>query len=177
MIVVRATVKLLSKLNVDPVDVEMPSSGRLGDWYCNIMNINNQQLLLCTSEKTLLPIVVQAKEISTFPVRLTRKLEVVLRSAGIPEEKIKQELEEMKQVVFTKTASRKVLGSMNDFKKLLEAVFVPGTTLEEAVRFLGETPCGPLGMSTPIETTKRIFEVDLPSRVKRFHLRLVTSND
>lgn len=141
------------------------------------MTINNQQLLLCTREKTLLPIVVQANEIATFPVRLTRKLEAVLRLAGIPEEKIEQELEEMKQVVFTKTASRTVLGSMSDFKKHLEAVFVPGSNPEEAVRFLGETPCGPLGMSTPIETTKRIFEADLPSRVKRFHLRLVTSKD
>lgn len=173
MLTIRATVKLLKKLKLEPDESPISSTGRLGDWYCNFLTVNRQQLLLCVSEKTLLPVVIYAKNQKSLPEHLIHELENSLKDAGIHLEKIVSELSEMKQITFAKTANRQVLGSMNDFKKLLEAVFVPGTTLKDAVKFLADTPCGPLKMSSPLDATIRLFESDPNILEKRPHLRLV----
>ena len=55
-----------------------------------------------------------------------------------------------------KTASRQVLGSLNDFVWMLDSYRGIGTLLEVSLR-LAETPCGPLQMNSPREETMRAF--------------------
>lgn len=70
MIVVRATAKLLKKLRSDTEENPPNSTGILGDWYCNIAIIQKQHLIICVSQKTLLPIILPAKDPASFPKRL-----------------------------------------------------------------------------------------------------------
>jgi hypothetical protein len=48
-----------------------------------------------------------------------------------------------------KTASRQVLGSMNDFAYLLEAFYRDPLSLTDVAVRLAATPCGPIGMRHP----------------------------
>ena len=62
----------------------------------------------------------------------------------------------MMDAVIGKTLSRQVLGSMNDFVRMLDSYRGAGSLLEVSLR-LAETPCGPLRMNSPREETIRVF--------------------
>lgn len=63
------------------------------------------------------------------------------------------------QAVTGKTASRQVLGSMNDFVWMLDSYLAHHETLLDVSLHLAKTPCGPLRMSTPQDETIRAFRV------------------
>jgi hypothetical protein len=177
MLVIRATAKVLKKLKVEVVEEPPPSSGVLGDWYCNFAIIQKQHILLCVSQKTLLPIILSAKDLASFPTRLRHELGEVLAQIGVSPEKIATELSSMESVLISKTASRQILGSMNDFLHMLDAYLNLGTPLTQMTWRLGEAPCSPINMSTPLIETARIFEV-LPIRMqhKPPQLKLIKSD-
>lgn len=153
MVTIRATRKLLRRLKVSPETDPPPSPGRLGDWYANLFVLRRAQLVLCVSERTLLPVIVPAKDIAAFPRRLVDALERVLRGIGVSEAHIIRELAHMREWHFGKTASRAVIGSMTDFVTMLEFSDRPPAALLDAAPFLAETPCGPLGMKSPRRAT------------------------
>lgn len=72
--------------------------------------------------RTLLPVVVPAASISTLVPRLVDGIVevLVLRAVGVPEDQIETEQAEVQAVILAKTASRSVLGSMNDFTFMLD---------------------------------------------------------
>jgi hypothetical protein len=112
---IRCTEKLLER---GPLPVAMslpPSTTILGDWYANILITRPQHLVLCVSEKTLLPVVVTAKDPRALPVRLTQAVEAMLAAIGVPQQLVRAEVREMSESCFAKTESRKLLGSLNDF--------------------------------------------------------------
>ncbi|WP_414697021.1 DUF6933 domain-containing protein [Oligoflexus sp.] len=65
----------------------------------------------------------------------------------------------MEDVVISKTAKRQFLGSMNDFLHILDAMLDHGVPLDQMTWHLGDTPCSPLGMSSPLEETAKVFGV------------------
>jgi hypothetical protein len=71
--------------------------------------------LTCRFTKTLLPIILPAQDPASFPQRLRSALHVVLTKIGVTRQDIDAELAEMEDVAISKTASRQILGSMNDF--------------------------------------------------------------
>jgi hypothetical protein len=58
MFSLRCTRKLLGKLKVKPDPSPPAPTTRLGDWYANALNVGDHRLVLCTSERTLLPVLV-----------------------------------------------------------------------------------------------------------------------
>lgn len=56
-----------------------------------------------------------------------------------------------------KTASRKILGSMNDLSWLLEGYLENDSSPLALSLRLAETPCGPLGMERPSRATLALF--------------------
>jgi hypothetical protein len=159
MLVIRATAKVLKKLKAEVVEHPPQSSGVLGDWYCNFAIIQRQHLLICVSQVTLLPIILPAKDFTSFPDRLRNELGEVLTKIGVSDQKIAAELSGMESVVISKTASRQILGSMNDFLHLLDAMLDRSTPMHQMVWRLGDAPCSPIKMSTPLAETARLFEV------------------
>jgi hypothetical protein len=159
MFVVRATAKLLKKLKSDAEENPLNSTGVLGDWYCNVAIIQKQHLIICVSQKTLLPIILPAKDPAHFPNRLRSELGEVLAKIGVSKEKIDVELAEMEEVVIAKTASRQILGSMNDFLHILDVMLDHGAPMSQMTWHLGDTPCSPIGMSSPLEETAKVFGV------------------
>jgi hypothetical protein len=149
----RCTRSLLKRLKARPHPSAPAATTKLGDWYCNLLYTKPQQLILCVSEKTLLPVVMPAKGIEPVAVRLTVWVGEMLQELGVSETVVEAELAAMAEVTISTTASRTVLGSMNDFAFMLESHLAYGDSLAEAALKLADAPCSPIGMMSPREVT------------------------
>jgi hypothetical protein len=114
MVTIRCTKKLLKYLGVDPIDEPSSSMGRLGDWYANLVSTYAGDLIMFVNEKTLITVAIPTffteELISTFRSRVLN----LLLMLDVPIQQIEQEINHYHEVEYAKTASRSVLGSMND---------------------------------------------------------------
>jgi hypothetical protein len=143
MVIVRATRKLLDRLGPPTADAGQASTTLLGDWYATAW-FWRPQVALLVSEVTLLPVLMPLAPAATLLQRFGPQLAAVLAAHGVPAGFIDAELQEMDEARLAKTASRRVVGIMNEFTYLADAwrQDEPGL-LALAVR-LAATPCGPL---------------------------------
>lgn len=89
---------------------------RLGNWYVNLVHIGRQQVVLATSERSLLTVVLPARNLrERLEGNLIASVGQVLTALGIPPAIVGREVAEMRPVVVAPASNRKVLGSMNEF--------------------------------------------------------------
>jgi hypothetical protein len=113
VVTIRCTQKLLRSFQRDTI---LPSSTTLlGDWYATILFARPEQLILCVSERTLLPVVVAARDASSLGVRLAQSLREVLRRLVVPSSLVDNEAMKMNPVAFGPTQDRRVLGTIKEF--------------------------------------------------------------
>ncbi len=156
----RPLLKRLGSLTPAGTGPEPVTTTRLGDWYANRLNIGRHRLVLCTSELSLLSVVVPAKNLPGLPERLAESLAWLLRGLGVPPELAAAELGEMQAVRFDKTKNRSVLGSMNDFAFHADAYFRGAESvayLSELDRELAEIPAGPLDYQLPADRARELL--------------------
>jgi len=129
----RCTGKLLKRFG-GPTKIASPiePSTRLGDWYAHLL-FKRPQIVLCVSERTLLPVLVPARDAARFVPRLRDALARSLR-ALVPAALVMAETNAMADAVIGKTASRSVLGSINDFTHMLDAYLDGRPALPASVR-------------------------------------------
>lgn len=157
MVTLRFTRKLLTRIR-EPVEPSpAPPTTRRGDWYANLLFTPGGHLVLCVSERTLLPVVVSARELATLVPRFRRAVADVLRAMAIPGRDVEAEEREMAEVVFGPTASRQVLGSMGDFADAIHVARRPSESLLDLSLWLADTPCSPLGMDSSRRATVKVF--------------------
>jgi len=133
---------------------------RLGDWYANLLYHGRRQLILCTSDRSLLSVVLPARDAKrSLPSDLPAGVGDLLRAIEIPDKRIQQELEAMQEAAVGKPLSRSVLGSMNDLASglLYRLDDDPDEPFEQVALDLAETPCSPLGYDSPRETARRLL--------------------
>lgn len=130
------------------------SSTRLGDWCANIVYVGREQLVLAVSARTFLPVVVEAAPLSGLVPRLRLRVCEVMRGLGIASSDIEREDAGMREVVYAKTASKQVLGVMNDLAFALPYYRGDGTLLDISLR-LAETPLSPLYKNTETSSPDR----------------------
>jgi len=151
----RCTRKLLDRIS-EPVGDGFPPTTRLGDWYANLLFARPQHLVLAVSERTLLPMLIPSRPLSTLGERFPIIVGEVLRRLEIPQAEIDAERREMAEVPIGKTANRRVLGVLNEFALALQYA-APGRSLIELALWLAETPCGPIAMNSPDRATRELF--------------------
>ena len=157
MFTLRCTKKLLARLNASPVAEDLSPSTRLGDWYANLLYKPGGQIVLVVSERTLLPVLVHASPASTLVARFqTAAVDLLLR-LGVPAALAEDERKEMEQAHIGRTASRQVLGSMNDFAYVMGGYLEKGLSLEDASEKLAHAPCSPIGMMVPSDVVRKVF--------------------
>ena len=116
----------------------------LGNWYATVL-FWRPQLALLVNEQTLFPVLMPLAPAATVLDRFPIALGETLVAAGIERRFIDAELAEMNDGQWAKTASRSVLGIMNEFRFLANESrrrhdFDPtGLAL-----WLAQTPCSPL---------------------------------
>ena len=101
-------------LAVTPVSEPMPSSGRLGDWYANLVPTDASDLIVFVNEKSLVTVAIPAWEAENLASQFRVRVQNLLALLGVSIESIRSEISHYQQVQFARTASRSVLGSMND---------------------------------------------------------------
>jgi hypothetical protein len=163
MVVFRCTKRVFERFKL-PILREPPAStGVLGDWYVNLMNFRRARFVLCTSARTLLPIILDGRK--DFSGQFGDALGILLRALGVDDKRIAQELGAVQDVAFARTASRQILGTMNDFAYhtefyLARADWSSAPALRVSLE-LAEMPCKPIGYESPGRMTLDLFRASL----------------
>jgi hypothetical protein len=91
-------------------------STRLGNWYVHLVQFGRLQLVLATSERSLLTVILPARGLrEAIEENLRASVGQLLWALGIPADAVNHELEAMTPVTFAAATNRRVIGSMNEF--------------------------------------------------------------
>src|SRR5207253_1635121 len=74
MVVLRCTRKLLRRLRKTPAEDAPTSSTLLGDWYANVLFVYRKPIILAVSARTLLPVLIPARDPASLGPRLAAAL-------------------------------------------------------------------------------------------------------
>lgn len=157
--VLRCTQKLLDRLNSKPDPETAPPDTVLGDWYANLIRVGRIQVVLAVSERSLLPVVVPARDGRSLVPRLCEALEPILTEIGVPADDAATERRAMQRWSVGKTANRRVLGSLNDLAFQLEVGLLnsPDRTLLAQSLWLAKTPLKVIDYGAPDQATLAAF--------------------
>ena len=159
MTVFRCTQRVLRRFKLTAIEPETASTGVLGDLYANLLNFGPTRLVLCQSERSLLPVILPARN-RDFPAEFGSALSRILLALGIPVQQVHAEVEATRDIQFAKTRSRQVLGVMNDCAFSAQVCLAHARSddpiLETCLR-LADTPTGPIGMDSPDRLTVSLF--------------------
>jgi hypothetical protein len=130
MILIRATRRLLKDVR-DIVNEPTEPAFPLSEWYANAipLPLPGRWVVLYTSAESLLTVLVPGRSLTTTVPRFKLRAEQLLRRLGAAPEWIDQHRIHAEQVVFARTADRRVLGTMNDL------AFLAQVAAEEAKSF------------------------------------------
>jgi hypothetical protein len=168
---VRCTQALLRKLGRQRLQIgdEPATTTALGDWFARVHNRGHHRLILCTSAKSLLTVLVSAKNMPMLPTRISAAVHELLFALGAPVDQINREIHEMATARFDRTNSRTVLGSMNDMAYLadgyLEGVSIPSHLLVAEMK-MAQAPCGPLEHRSPGDVALALLRGAAPADVE-----------
>ncbi|MEX0727136.1 MAG: hypothetical protein WD065_12745 [Planctomycetaceae bacterium] len=160
MYALRCTQKLQRRLGCPLSDASVPASTRLGDWYANLLIARPMHLVLCVSERSLLPVVVEARDPSGFPRRLAGAVRSLLLSIGVsPAAAEREETEMLSGMYVAKTANKSILGSLNDFMFHLKTGLAehPSESLLDRSLRMATIPCNVIGFKYPSEVAHEII--------------------
>jgi len=151
VLTIRCTRKLLERLDVEASAAPRPPTNRLGDWCANLLVTRRAQLIICISERSLLPVFVEAGPRSSFIPRFQAAVKTILGRIGASSGSLNSEAREMAQITIGRTASRRVLGSLNDLSALARFTIADHQAIDLAALavHLADTPCAPLKYETP----------------------------
>lgn len=144
MTILRATKKVLRYVppRGDERDV---AETALGDWYVNRLIIDRRPLALLLNARSLLTILLPARDLRSLPDRLPAIVGARLHRLGVRSSLIDAETAAMAPVVVAPTNDRHVLGYLNDFGQVLPYALSIDEWDETSLPFveikLARTPC------------------------------------
>jgi hypothetical protein len=162
MITLRCTQKLQKFLGIVPVNILELTTATLGDWYANLVPTVSGDLIVFVNETALLTVAIPTLEtnnlVPLFRLRVTNLLEMI----GINPKEIVNEISHYQQIQFGKTASRRILGSMNDiawqYQTMAEdAENKVDLSLSKAELNLSQMPCKPIDYRFPAEIARELL--------------------
>lgn len=156
--VLRCTKKLLGRIEGQTAAEREPpkSTSRMGDWTANLLIARRQQVVLAVNNVTLLPVLLPLAPAKTFLPRFKEAVGEMLMALGIDRRKALAEMAAMHECILTGTNDRRVLGTMNDFGRMLD-FYLDGRSLAEVSLHLAEAPCSPLAMGRPRDAARELF--------------------
>jgi hypothetical protein len=152
----RCTRKLLARLpTTEDGERETAPTTALGDWVATVVFARPAHIALCVSERTLLPVLLPAAPMSQLARRLSPAVAEMLLAIGVSDAAVAAEVAEMTPLAIGRTNDRRVLGTMNDFLRMLPEDMEGTESLLEAALRLAEAPCSVIGMDRPRRATLR----------------------
>lgn len=162
MIALRCTQKLRKYLGITPVNQPDPPSAALGNWYANLIPTFAGDLIIFVNERTMLTVAVPVEESDRLLELFRLRVANLLGMIGLPQYIIDRETGHFDQIQYGKTASRSVLGSMNDFAwhyqtLAEEAKSKVDLSLSNAEFSLSQMPCGAIDYQFPAEVARELL--------------------
>lgn len=156
MFTFRCTKRVLDRFHLRPSKRVPEPNNVLGNWYANLLNFGPKRYVLCMSERSLLPVILPARN-SEFPDGFGEYLYPILLCVGIPDVQAAREADASAMIWIARTASRSILGAMNDLSYVVRLYLRMEPPFETCLRLAG-MPSGPLGNNTPDRLTRQLFE-------------------
>ena len=171
MITLKCTRKLLKLLDVVPIEEPPSPTSALGDWYANVIPTAAGELVAFANERTLLSVALPTEMIGTLVSAFAARVYNLLVLIDVAEEIAVHESAELKQVEFAKTASRSILGSLNEislhYQLIAERDAASGPLrLSEVELQLSRTMHKPLDYVYPARVARRLLAEHYDTRVE-----------
>lgn len=165
---IQCTQKLLKELKTKPVksDCLDKQNSLLGPWHANLLMIEGRKCVLFTNNITLYSIFVpmlKKADFAKLPEIFRQELSINLSVEGIKQDVINKALAEYNDLIFTKTSSRSILGSMNEFAYQIEYYVmneypsIENIDLYEINRKINLTPMSSMEYSCGIVEIKKLL--------------------
>jgi hypothetical protein len=104
----------------DKLPPPKPATTVLGNWYVSLQRFGKLQMIMATSEESLLSVVFPARDLRlTLKWNLQAGLGGLLLALGVTPELVTREQQEMEEVAYSTTTNRSVIGSMNQLGMFL----------------------------------------------------------
>jgi hypothetical protein len=163
MVTIRCTRKLYKFLEITLIEDPEPPTGALGDWYANFVPTYAGDLIMFVNERSLVTVAVPVREVENLIPLFRLRVENLLRMIDVEQEIIDREISHLEPVQFAKTASRSLLGSMNDIAWNYqyvseEAEYVASLSLSDAELKLSMMPSGVFDHRLPAEVAIELLE-------------------
>ncbi|MEO8008643.1 MAG: hypothetical protein ABI728_09010 [Betaproteobacteria bacterium] len=142
MITLCCTQKLLRRLRIAwPEPASAAPTNVLGNWYANLIHVGRVQMVMATSERTLPTVLLPAVDLRKSLVpNLCEAVYLLLQRLGVDPARAAIEVDAMHDVRIGRTASRSVLGFMNDLSRMLDWGVREGRPPMEIMLRLAHTP-------------------------------------
>ena len=169
--IIRPTQKLAKKIKVKGVP-EMPlDENPFADWSANVFTAGRSQYILFSNTKSLYSTLIMGRGITSGKLLLESCKSAILETLKVDGHlDIYREIDSMgSEVLFAKTHSRGITGSMNEIIKITEYWLLCGDIPpHEIIRRMNETPlsllawAGSHNYGTPNEAIRKLAEDFLP---------------
>ena len=147
MITLRCTLKVRKRLRLAATPSHLsPPTTALGDWYVNLVRFGRQQVVMATSERSLLTVLLPARELrQSLAPNLQSAVQQLLIALGVSPDTVSREIAAMQPAAFASAVNRRVLGSMNEFAWQLGGYLDRTGDALELARELSDTPMSAVG--------------------------------
>ena len=136
----------------------------LGSWHANLIYIDRRKCILFTNDKTLFNFLVpdvgrdQIKDLANI---FRDYLSCMLNEEEIPDAVQEKIMHEYNDIEYSKTDSKRVLGSMNDLAyhykaRILDAGGIHSYKIPQIIKDLNRMPMGTIQYNYPIDLLKEV---------------------
>lgn len=171
MLQLKITQKVQKELGLKPANLSeiTQTHSTLGDWVVNMFYLDRRKSLIFVNEKTLFSFVlygVKKSNISKLPDIFLNGLEQALVFEAIDAPQVERVLNEYREITFTKTDNKKVLGNMNDliflYKDIVECRGgLSECDFTEVIMRVNRTPQRNIDWRYSIEALKELLGVSV----------------
>lgn len=139
--IVRERLRLPAQL-LPPVQ---PST-RLGNWYVHIARFGRNQIVLATSERSLLTVLLPARQLrERIEISFQTAVAQILMALQLPTQVVSRELAAIQPISFAIASNRRVIGSMNEYVRQLGSYLMRTSDPLELSLQLNNTPMSAVG--------------------------------
>lgn len=164
MIAMQCTQKLLKEVGQEYQGTINPTVP-LGCWHANLLVLDRRKCVLFTNDKTrytFLAFGLKKPDFKMLDEVFRQGLFKNLMRDGFSQEAIEKVLDEIREIVFTRTSNRSVLGTMNDMSSIIKWTVhdeggLPNVDVVELNSKLNRMPLGPLDYKFSIDLLKEVL--------------------
>lgn len=166
----KCTQKVRDYLSLAPdelTDHEVNSESLLGDWYVNLIVIDRRKCLLFMNERTLLSFIAIGFKKSKGLKHDVYEMFIdhlfnLYKLLEFPLDGLNQVMDDYVEYRYSKTASKKLLGNMNDLAHLYQATIayndgIAECNIAEIIRLMNYTPQATLNHQYPVDMAKALL--------------------